>query len=141
MFTISNANAETWDMLTPYPDKVFHTANIIKFAKDVESETKRTFKIKVHSAGSLIKHADINKAVRRGLVKIDEFFLSRLQNENGIYGASTLPFLATDYPTAEKLWSAQKASVTALLAEQGLIPLFAVPWPPQGLYKKKVQQG
>ncbi len=131
------AQAESWDMPTPYPDKTLHTANIILFASDVDKATSGALKIKVHSAGSLIKHPDINKAVRRGQVPIGEFFLSRLSNENGAYGADSLPFLATNYDDAMKLWGAQKAIITKLLAEQGLMPLFAVPWPPQGLYSKK----
>ena len=28
------ALAESWDMPTPYPDKTFHTVNIIQFADD-----------------------------------------------------------------------------------------------------------
>jgi TRAP-type C4-dicarboxylate transport system substrate-binding protein len=46
------------------------------------------------------------------------------------------PFVATSYADAQKLWAAQKPAVTELLAKQNLIPLFSVPWPPQGLYTK-----
>ncbi|MGH1350166.1 MAG: TRAP transporter substrate-binding protein [Methyloligellaceae bacterium] len=133
----ASAQAASWDMPTPYPDKTFHTANIIQFAKDVEKASGGELKIKVHSAGSLIKHPDINKAVRRGQVSIGEFFLSRLANQNGAYGADSLPFLATNYDDAKKLWDAQKEIIAKLLEKQGLMPLFAVPWPPQGLYSKK----
>lgn len=131
------ANADTWDMPTPYPDKTFHTANIIEFAKDVEAATSGDLTIKIHSAGSLFKHPEIKNAVRSGQVPIGEFFLSRLSNEHAAFGADSLPFLATNYADAEKLWQAQKPVITKLLDEQGLIPLFSVPWPPQGLYTKK----
>ncbi len=137
ILSVASIQAASWDMPTPYPDKTFHTANIIQFSKDVEKASSGALKIKVHSAGSLIKHPDINKAVRRGQVAIGEFFLSRLSNENGAYGADSLPFLATNYEDAQKLWGAQKGIITKLLAKQGLMPLFAVPWPPQGLYSKK----
>lgn len=66
--------AATWDMPTPYPDKTFHTQNIIEFAKDVEAATDGALKIKVHSAGSLFKHPEIKNAVRGGQVPIGEFF-------------------------------------------------------------------
>ncbi len=131
-----NAMAQTWDMPTPYSDKVFHTANIIEFANDIEAATNGTFKITVHSAGSLYKHPDIKNAVRSQQVPIGEFFLSRLSNEDAAFGVDSQPFVATSYADAEKLWAAQKPVVTELLAEQGLMPLFAVPWPPQGLYTK-----
>ncbi len=123
-------------MPTPYSDKVFHTANIIEFAKDIEAATDGAFKITVHSAGSLYKHADIKNAVRSQQVPIGEFFLSRLSNEDAAYGVDSQPFVATSYADADKLWAAQKPVITELLAKQGLMPLFAVPWPPQGLYTK-----
>jgi TRAP-type C4-dicarboxylate transport system substrate-binding protein len=131
------AHAASWDMPTPYPDKTFHTVNIAAFAKDLEETTGGKLKIKIHSAGSLFKHKEIKNAVRGGQVPIGEFFLGLLANDNPSYGIDTQPFLATNYDDAKKLWAAQKPVVTKLLAKQGLIPLFSVPWPPQGLYTKK----
>ncbi|MEQ8293428.1 MAG: TRAP transporter substrate-binding protein [Roseovarius sp.] len=131
------ASAETWDMPTPYPDATFHTVNISEFASDVSEATDGGLEITVHSAGSLFKHPEISKAVRSGQVPIGEFFLSLLANDNAVFGADSLPFLATSYEDAQKLWDAQKDVVTKLLDEQGLMPLYAVPWPPQGLYTTK----
>ncbi|MHA1128215.1 MAG: TRAP transporter substrate-binding protein [Alphaproteobacteria bacterium] len=129
-----SVQAQNWDMPTPYSDAIFHTANIIEFAADVKAATSGSMDITVHSAGSLFKHADIKGAVRGRQVPIGEFFLSRLSNEDAAYGLDSQPFLATSYADAERLWAAQKPAVTALLAEQNLMPLFAVPWPAQGLY-------
>lgn len=131
------AGAETWDMPTPYPDATFHTVNISEFASDVSEATDGGLEITVHSAGSLFKHPEISKAVRSGQVPIGEFFLSLLANDNAVFGADSLPFLATSYDDAQKLWDAQKDVITKLLDEQGLMPLYAVPWPPQGLYTTK----
>lgn len=131
------ASAEKWDMPTPYPDATFHTVNISEFASDVSEATDGALEITVHSAGSLFKHPEISKAVRSGQVPIGEFFLSLLANDNAVFGADSLPFLATSYEDAQKLWDAQKDVVTKLLDEQGLMPLYAVPWPPQGLYTTK----
>ena len=36
-----------------------------------------------------------------------------------------------------KLWAAQKPFFDKKLAEQGLVALYSVPWPPQGIYSKK----
>ncbi|WP_103763185.1 TRAP transporter substrate-binding protein [Roseovarius confluentis] len=129
--------AETWDMPTPYPDATFHTVNIAEFAKDVEEATGGDLAIKVHSAGSLFKHPEISKAVRSGQVPAGEFFLSLLANDNPVFGADSLPFLATSYDEAQALWAAQEEVIKQLLDEQGLMPLYAVPWPPQGLYTTK----
>lgn len=129
--------AATWDMPTPYPDKTFHTQNIIQFAEDLDKATSGKLKIKIHSAGSLFKHPEIKNAVRGSQVPIGEFFLSRLSNEHAAFGADSQPFLATNYDDAKKLWNAQKAVIAELLDKQGLVALFSVPWPPQGLYTKK----
>ncbi|MDC0738909.1 TRAP transporter substrate-binding protein [Cognatishimia sp. SS12] len=131
------AQAESWDMPTPYPDATFHTANIYQFAEDVAAATDGALEIKVHSAGSLFKHAEISKAVRSGQVPAGEFFLSLLANDNPAYGLDSLPFLATSYDEAERLWAAQKPVIDELLDGQRLMALYAVPWPPQGLYTTK----
>ena len=133
----AQAQADTWDMATPYPDATFHTVNIHEFAKSVGEATAGELEIKVHSAGSLFKHPEISKAVRSGQVPVGEFFLSLLANDNPAFGADSLPFLATNYDDAQRLWAAQKDVIEGLLDAQGLMPLYAVPWPPQGLYTTK----
>lgn len=133
----AQAQADTWDMPTPYPDATFHTVNIHEFAKDVSEATGGSLEIKVHSAGSLFKHPEISKAVRSGQVPAGEFFLSLLANDNPAFGADSLPFLATNYDDAMRLWAAQKDVIDGLLDKQGLMALYAVPWPPQGLYTTK----
>jgi len=127
-------HAATWDMPTPYPDSTFHTKNIAEFAADVAAATDGELQIRLHTAGSLFKHPEISKAVRSGQVPAGEFFLSLLANEDPAFGADSLPFLATDYDQAERLWQAQKPVIEALLKQQGMQILFSVPWPPQGLY-------
>jgi len=128
------AFAEAWDMPTPYGDSTFHTQNIAQFAEDVREATNGDLDITLHSAGSLIPHAEIKNAVRSRQVPAGEFFLSRLSNEDLAFGIDSQPLVATSYDEAKKLWDAQKPVVTELLAEQGLMPLFSVPWPAQGLY-------
>jgi TRAP-type C4-dicarboxylate transport system substrate-binding protein len=133
----TTALAQEWNMPTPYSDKIFHTQNISEFADDLKAATGGALNITVHSAGSLFKHADIKNAVRSRQVPIGEFFLSRLANEDAAFGLDSLPFLATSYEDAARLWAAQKPVITELLAAQNLMPLFSVPWPAQGLYTKK----
>lgn len=126
-----------WNMPTPYGENNFHTQNIIAFAKDVGERTGGQLEITVHSAGSLIKHPEIKNAVRSGQVPIGEFLLSRLANENPVFAIDSVPFLATSYDAAGKLWAASRGKTEELLAQQGLKVLFAVPWPPQGVYAKR----
>ncbi len=128
------ALAETWDMPTPYGDSTFHTQNIMQFADEVRAATNGAVDITVHSAGSLFPHGEIKNAVRAQQVPIGEFFMSQLANEDATFGMDSQPFLATSYEDAQRLWNAQRPVVTELLAEQGLMPLFSVAWPAQGLY-------
>jgi TRAP-type C4-dicarboxylate transport system substrate-binding protein len=130
----TSTHAQAWDMPTPYGDSTFHTQNIMQFADDLRAATGDALDITVHSAGSLFPHSEIKGAVRNRSVPIGEFFLSTLSNEDLAYGMDSQPFVATSYEGAKKLWDAQRPVITELLAEQGLMPLFSVPWPAQGLY-------
>lgn len=130
----TSASAQSWDMPTPYGDSTFHTQNVNQFADDVRAATGGSLDITIHSAGSLFPHSEIVGAVRNRSVPMGEFFLSRLSNVDLAYGIDSQPFVATSYADAQTLWDAQRPVITELLAEQGLMPLFSVPWPAQGLY-------
>lgn len=132
------AAAQTkWDMPTPYGDSNFHTKNIAQFAADVDKATNGSLKITIHSAGSLIKHPDIKRAIRQGTAPIGEMLISLAANEAPVYGVDSVPFLATGYEGARKLYAAQKPYLEKQLASEGLVLLYSVPWPPQGIYAKK----
>ena len=134
----SVASAQTkWDMPTPYPDGNFHTRNIMQFAADVDKATNGSLKIAVNSAGSLIKHPEIKRSVRQGTAPIGEMLESLSSNEAAVYGLDSVPFLATGYGASRKLYAAQKPYLEKQLASEGLMLLYSVPWPPQGLYAKR----
>ncbi|ONF45503.1 C4-dicarboxylate ABC transporter substrate-binding protein [Marinobacter lutaoensis] len=134
---LGQAQAEThWDMPTPYGDTNFHTVNIRQFAEDVREATGGELDITVHSSGSLIKHPEIKNSVRRGLVPIGELIMSRLANEDPLFEVDSVPYLASNYEQAWKLWQASKAVLSKRLERQRLKLLFAVPWPPQGIYTR-----
>ncbi|GHB24761.1 TRAP transporter substrate-binding protein [Salinicola rhizosphaerae] len=128
------AMAAQWNLATPYGDASFHTQNTKQFAEDVKAATDGELTINVHSGGSLISHAEIKPSVRRGTVQAGEIFLSTLSNESPIYEVDTLPGLAGSYADAYDLWEASKPIITQLFAKEGLMPLYAVPWPSQGIY-------
>ena len=129
--------AVIWEMPTPYGDSNFHTINIRTFAQEVKLETGGALDIRVHSAGSLYRHAEIKNAVRWGQVPIGEFLLSRLSSEDAVFEIDAVPFLASTYEKADYLWKASKPVIASLLDQQGLMILFAVPSPPEGIYSKK----
>jgi TRAP-type C4-dicarboxylate transport system substrate-binding protein len=136
--TAGSAVAQTkWDLPTAYPATNFHTENIAEFAKAVETATSGKLKIQIHAGASLFKAPEIKRAVQGGQAQIGEILLVNYENENALYGADGVPFLAAGYEQGAKLWKAQKPMIAALLEKQGMAVLFSVPWPPQGIYSKK----
>lgn len=132
------AQAQTkWDMPTPYPDSNFHTKNVKQFADDVKAASGGKLEIVVHSNASLIKHPEIKRAVQTGQVNIGQILISVLANENPIFAFDSTPFLAPNYAAAKKLLRVARPYVEKRLDAQGIKVLFAVPWPPQGIYTKK----
>ncbi len=136
-FAASAAAQTKWDMPTPYPDGNFHTKNVRGFVEDVDKATSGALKIQIHSAGSLFKHPEIKRNVRQGLAPIGEVLISLHANESPFYGTDSVPFLATSYVESKKLYEATKPYLQKKLAEEGLVLLYSVPWPPQGIYAKK----
>ncbi len=135
---VGTSYAETkWDMPTPYGDGVHHTKNVRQFADELNKQTNGELKIVVHSGASLIKHPEIHRAVRTGQVPIGELFMGLLGNDNPIFKADNIPFLASDFTSAKRLWDATRPSIEKALEKDGLKLLYAVPWPPQGFYTKK----
>jgi TRAP-type C4-dicarboxylate transport system substrate-binding protein len=131
------AQAQTkWDMPTPYSDGEFHTRNVRAFAEDVKKATNGALDINVHSNGSLIKHPDILRAVSTGQVPIGEFLLGQFGNEDPVFEADNVPFVATGYDNAMKFYQAQKPTLEKKLEGRGLRLLYAVAWPGQGIYTK-----
>ncbi|MDP2368289.1 TRAP transporter substrate-binding protein [Rhodoferax sp.] len=132
------ASAQTkWDLPAGYPVTNFHTVNLTEFANDVDKATGGKLKITVHANGSLFKAPEIKRAVQGGQAQAGEILLANFQNEWQLFGADGLPFLADSYDESVKLYKVQKPFLENKLAEQGMALLYAVPWPPQGIYVKK----
>lgn len=128
---------ETWDMPLAYPATNFQSVNAKDFAKCVADGTSGEINILTHPGGSLFKGNDIKRAVQTGQVQIGERLLSAHENENPLFGADSIPFLATSYDASVKLWNSVRPDLEKLLNKQGLVLLYSVPWPPQGLYFNK----
>ena len=126
-----------WNLAAGYPIGNPHTVTLNQFAKDVEFATNGKVKITVHANGSLFKVPEIARAVESGQAQMGEILMSVMVNQNPVFGVDSLPFLATGFDDAYKLWQAQKPVADRLLAKRGAKLLYAVAWPPQGIYAKK----
>ena len=126
-----------WDLPAAYPATNFHTVNLQQFADEVKQATGGKLQITVHANASLFKAPEIKRAVQGNQAQIGEILLVNFQNEWQPYGVDGVPFLADSYAQSKKLWQAQKPLLEKKLAEQGMMVLYAVAWPPQGIYTKK----
>ena len=132
------ATAQTkWDLPAAYPATNFHSVNLNAFAADVDRLSGGKLKITVHANASLFKAPEIKRAVQGGQAQAGEILLVNFQNEWQPFGADGLPFLADSYEEGLKLYRAQKPLLEKKLAEQGMMLLYSVAWPPQGIYSKK----
>ena len=134
----ASAGAQTkWDLPSAYPASNMHTENLAQFVKDVGAATGGKLKIQVHDNASLFKAPEIKRAVQGGQAQAGEILLVNFQNEWPLWGLDGIPFLATSYADSFKLYQASKAALQKKLGEQGMLLLYAVAWPPQGIFTKK----
>ena len=133
---IAQSAAASWTMPTPHAPNTFLTANVQRFAEDLEAASGGRIHIDVRSGGRLLAPEDIEAAVREGDAPIGEFMLSRLASRQPLFGTDTVPFLATGYRKAERLWQASRAATERRLEERNLVLLFAVPVPPPVLFTR-----
>jgi TRAP-type C4-dicarboxylate transport system substrate-binding protein len=132
------ATAQTkWDMPTGYPVSNPHTVTLQQLAKDIEFETKGALRIVVHPNGSLFRAPEIARAVETGQAQMGEILMSLLVNQNPLFGLDSLPFLASSFDDSYRLYQAQKPALERVLEKRGVKLLYAVAWPPQGIYAKK----
>ncbi len=134
----ATAMAQTkWDLPAAYPAGNFHSVTMAEFASDVDKASGGKLKITVHAGASLFKAPEIKRAVQGGQAQAGEILLANFANEWPIYAADGMPFLADSYDEAMKLYKAQRPLLDKKLASEGMMLLYAVPWPPQGIYSKK----
>jgi len=126
-----------WDLPSAYPANNFHTENLQQFADDVAKATGGKLTIQLHPNASLFKAPEIKRAVQGGQVQAGEILLVNYENEDPLYGLDGVPFLATSYAQAFKLYEAQRRPLQAKLAKQGMMLLYTVPWPPQGIFTNR----
>ena len=133
-----SAAAQTkWNLPSPYPVDNPHTVNLAAFAKDVADGSGGKLTIALHPGASLFKGPDIKRAVATGQAQVGEVLISVHENESAIFGIDVVPFLATSFDDARKLWQASRPAIEQKLAAQGLMVLLGVTWPPQGIFSKK----
>ncbi|BEU94673.1 TRAP transporter substrate-binding protein (plasmid) [Acidovorax sp. DW039] len=123
-----------WKLATGYRAESFHTRNVVQFAQDMERASGGALRIEVHANNTLFKLGEIPQAVQDGKAQAGETIMTSLVQGMPIAGADTVPFLVRSYADARRLWDLQRPLIDVHFAAKGLKALYAVPWPPQGLF-------
>jgi TRAP-type C4-dicarboxylate transport system substrate-binding protein len=69
-------------------------------------------------------------------VAIGELLLGQFGNEDPVFAADNVPFVAPGYDNAWKFYQAQKPVLQKKLQGRGMRLLYAVAWPGQGIYTR-----
>lgn len=133
--------ATQWKLATGYKSETFHTRNAVQFAQEVGRASAGEVQIAVHANNSLAKLADIYAAVQSGQADAGEVLMAGIAAQIPLAGADSVPFVLSSYHDAARLWKHQRPLIEAALQAQGLVPLYAVPWPPQGLFSVRPVRG
>jgi TRAP-type C4-dicarboxylate transport system substrate-binding protein len=120
-----------------YPETNFQTRTLRWFAEQVRTRTDGAVEITVHSNGSLLALPAIKRAVQAGQVQMGDILLGNHGNEDAILEADSVPFLASGFAEARKLYAAQKPMLEARFARQGATLLYSVAWPGNGVFSRR----
>jgi len=123
-----------WPLATGYRADTFHTANLRQFAGEVKALTNGELVLDIHPDNTLAKLSEIRAQVESGRLPAGEVIMTSLAELVPAAGADAVPFLVGSYDDARTLWHMQRTAVEQALARRGLVALYAVPWPSQGLY-------
>ena len=119
------AYAASWDMSCHDVDDNYHTKNARVFAAEVEKLSGGDLKIDVKSNSVLLKRHETKRGVQRGVVPIAEFLISAAGNENPLFEIDAVPFIATNFEDAWKLWLASKPYYKKLLEKYGILMFYS----------------
>jgi TRAP-type transport system periplasmic protein len=127
----------TWKLATGYRAESFHGRNLVDFVQTVSKATGGKLTIELYPNNTLAKLNDIKAAVQEGKAQAGETIMTSMVKDIPVAGADSVPFVVSTYTESLRLWQVQRPGIERALAARGLKVLYAVPWPPQGLYSKK----
>lgn len=108
------------------------------FTDNVELDTNDEIHFQISRTEEVLwPGSRLSELAETGKVDISSFLLSAFSPEPTPFCAGSLPFVARNFDQAKALWVVQKSYIGKTLNENNMMPLFVVPWPPQGLFLKK----
>jgi len=129
--------ATPWKLATGYGQSTFHTLNLQQMAREVESATGGELRIEIHPNNALVKLSEIRAATEAGRIEAGESIMTSLVDSVPLAGADSVPFIVDSYADSQRLWRVQRPLIERHFTARGLQVLYAVAWPPQGLFSTR----
>jgi len=124
------------DLNAKYGANNFHTKGAVEFSQLVKDYSKGSVNITVHPGSALIKGNPL-KAVKDGTVAMTDMFIPFTSGGGKVFGVSALPFIASTYDDAFKLYQLSKPAYEKTAKKWNQKLLYSVTWPASGFYSKK----
>ena len=124
------------DLNAKYGANNFHTKGAVNFAKLVKKYTNGSVNITVHAGSSLVKGNPL-KAVKDGTVALTDMFIPFTSGGGKVFGISALPFIASSYEDAFRLYQISKPAYAKTAKKWNQKFLYMVTWPASGFYSNK----
>lgn len=124
------------DLNAKYGANNFHTKGAEAFSKLVKDYSNGSVNITVHPGSALIKGNPL-KAVKDGTVAMTDMFIPFTSGGGKVFGVSALPFIASSYDDAFKLYQLAKPAYEKTAKKWNQKLLYSVTWPASGFYSKK----
>jgi TRAP-type C4-dicarboxylate transport system substrate-binding protein len=127
-----DVHAAPWTALDATPEHGAAASSVRAFAAALAPATGAPMRV---SAGGDAGQAIA--AVAAGQAAVGVFALRVLERDDPALGMARVPFLATSFVDARKLWRVLRPRVEAALAARGLTLLYGVPTPPAALLSRQ----
>lgn len=132
------AQTQVWDMPTEQAQGTLTGEANLFFARRVHDKTNGAITIRVHFGGALgYRSTDQYDAVTNGAVVLADTYTGPIVGYDPIWQVSALPFLTRGVDDAWRLYQASKPTYEAILARDGQLLLYTIPWPPSGIWARK----
>lgn len=128
------AAAASWNVATGYRADGYHAVTLNWLAQAVDAATQGALRWTLWPEGKRVALAQIPQAVVTGQLEAGECIMTSMAGAWPVCGADAIPFMTRHTGDALRLWKVQRPLVEQTFQASGLIALYAVPWPGQGLF-------
>lgn len=133
----ARADARHWDMPTEYPHDSMPGAGVERFAAELNERSHGAIVVTPsYDAAQGFKGIALLRAIEAGTLPLGDSFAGPLGEMAPIFLLSSLPFVATSFEDALRLYHVAQPAYEAAFAQHHQRLLYATPWPPTGLWAK-----